>query len=252
MDLIEFVNVVPHFGGLSEPDKIIHLAWYLHTERRRERFDVEAVRQCFRDLHMEEPRNLTRDVSRLAERKALLRDGAGYRLHYDHRKTLDGKYGGQPAAIMVSQLLKDLPGSISNQAERLFLSEALHCYRVQAFRATIVMTWNLAYDHVLRWVLRDPQRLAAFNSRIVGRIGPKRGNGLIIVTREDFEELKETEIIDICGTAGLFTSDNIKKVLEVQLTKRNMAAHPSLVVIGEPQANDAIYDLVTNIVLKLT
>jgi hypothetical protein len=144
-----------------------------------------------------------------------------------------------------------LAGKISDQAEQLFLSEALRCYRAQAFRGAIVMTWNLAYDHLLRWVLADPARLSAFNSKIVGRLGVKRATDLMIAKREDFEDLKESEVIDICGLAGLFVSGNIKKVLDTQLTKRNLAAHPSLHVIGQPTADDAIYDLVNNVVLTL-
>jgi hypothetical protein len=108
------------------------------------------------------------------------------------------------------------------------------------------MVWNLAYDHLLRWVLADPQRLTAFNSKIVARVGQKRGTGLAIANREGFEDLKESEVVDICGLAGLFTSANTN-----QLDKRNGAAHPSLVVIGQPNADDTIIDLVHNVVLAL-
>jgi len=45
---------------------------------------------------------------------------------------------------------------------------------------------------------------------------------------------------------------NEKKILDMQLTRRNMAAHPSLVAISAPQADDAITSLVQNIVLVLT
>lgn len=251
MELQEFVGIVPNFGSLSEPDKVLHLGWYLHAERKLERFDVPSIRQCFRDLHMEEPPNLARDMSRLADRNSLLKDGTGYRLHLNSRQPLDKKYGAQPGTVMVSQMLKDLVGKVPNQAEKLFLSEALRCYRAEAFRATIVMTWNLAYDHLLRWVLADPARLDAFNGKILQRLGPKRGTGVVIVRREDFENIKESEVIDICGLAGLFASGNTKKVLDTQLTKRNLAAHPSLLTIGQPNADDAIYDLVNNVVLTL-
>jgi hypothetical protein len=146
--------------------------------------------------------------------------------------------------------LKHLPGKISDEGERLFLSEALKCYHAKAFRATIVMAWNLAYDHVLYWILKEPARLAEFNRKIAGKVGPKRA-WITIAKREDFEDLKESEVLDICGTAGLFASDNTKRVLGIQLTKRNLAAHPSLLEIGQPQADDAVYDLVNNVVLAL-
>jgi hypothetical protein len=250
MELPEFIAQVPNFRDLSDPDKILHVGWFLHTRRKRDRFVVDDVRRCFNDLHMEVPKNLARDVSRLAQRNALLKDAAGYRLRHEERRALDQEYGDAPTTIMLSQMLKDLPGTIADQGEKLFLSEALRCYRAEAFRATIVMVWNLAYDHLLRWILADSQRLANFNAKIVTKVGQKRA-WIVVAKREGFEDLKEAEVIDICGTAGLFVSDNTKKVLTIQLTKRNLAAHPSLLDIGQPQADDAIYDLVNNVVLAL-
>jgi hypothetical protein len=115
-----------------------------------------------------------------------------------------------------------------------------------AFRAAIVMAWNLAYDHLLNWIIADPQRLSAFAC-----VGQKLGAGLVMAKREDFEEIKEQKVLDICSKAGLFSSHNTKTILDIQLKKRNMAAHPSLLAIDGPQADDTISSLVTNIVLVL-
>jgi hypothetical protein len=250
MELTEFISLVPNFRAISAPDKILHIGWFLHTHHRRDRFDVDAVRQCFNELHMEVPTNLARDISRLAERTALLKDAAGYRLHHDQRLGFDTKFGELPDTLLITQLLKDLPGKISDKGERLFLSEALSRYHAKAFRATIVMVWNLAYDHLLHWILKERMRLASFNSKIASKVGPRRA-WIIVVKREDFEDLKESEVLDICGTAGLFASNNTKRVLGIQLTKRNLAAHPSLLEIGKPHADEAIYDLVENVVVAL-
>jgi hypothetical protein len=152
----------------------------------------------------------------------------------------------------VSKLLKDLPGKVANEAERTFLKEAIACYHHKAFRAAIIMAWNLTYDHMARWIVADPVRLAAFNSQIAARLGlnSKRA-GTRIVKREDFEKLEEREVLDIIANASLLPSGNAKKILEIQLTRRNMAAHPSLVSIEAPQADDAISSLVTDILLVL-
>ena len=250
MDPNEFIKLVPNFGGLSDPDKVLHVGWFLHTQRSLSKFDVDALRQVFNDLHVEVPRNLARDVSRLAGRGSLLRDAQGYRLHSDERRAFDAKFTAQPTAALIPQLLQHLPGKISDAGERIFLDEALKCYRAEAYRATIVMAWNLAYDHLLHWILKDPARLASFNSKIAAKVGTKR-SWITIAKREDFEDLKESEVINLCGIAGLFASDNTKRVLAIQLTKRNLAAHPSLLDIKQPQADDAVYDLVTNVVLTL-
>jgi hypothetical protein len=252
MTLKEFVAGVPGFAGMQHPDKILHFGWYLHVHGGKERFDQAAIRACYRGQDLPEP-NYSEQFKRLGEKrpKVLLQDNGGYRLEHSVRSKLDGKYGLHETTIALSNLLKELPGKISNQAEKLFLSEAITCYHHKAFRAAIVMTWNLAYDHLLHWVLADAGRTAAFQANIAGRVGPKKAAAITIVRREDFEDLKESETLDICGTAGLFTSGNTKKILDMQLTKRNMAAHPSLVIIGAPEAEDTISSLINNVVLVL-
>lgn len=201
---------------------------------------------------MAEP-NLSLLFKRLIERrpKVVLPAGSGFKLEGKIREDFDKKYGQHETTIVVSQMLKDLAGKVSNEAERLFLSEAIKCYHVKAFRAAIVMAWNLAYDHLLNWVLSNPQRLSDFNAKIAARVGAKRGVGLIIANREDFEALKEQEVLDICSNAALFASNNTKKILDMHLSRRNMAAHPSMVSIDAPQADDTISSLVKNVVLVL-
>ena len=151
----------------------------------------------------------------------------------------------------MSKLLKDLSGKVSDEAERIFLTEAISCYHHRNFRAAIIMAWNLTYDHLLRWIVADSGRTAAFQTSIAGRVGPKKAASITITNRESFEDLKEAETLDICGSAGLFTSGNTKKILDMQLTKRNLAAHPTLQEIGAAQADDAITSLVQNVVLVL-
>jgi len=252
MELREFTSLVPNFPSLSQTDQILHFSWYLQTHQKKDVIDQASIRACFKDQHMDEP-NLSLLFKRLIERrpKVVLATGSGFKLEGKIRADLDKKYGEHETTIAVSALMQSLTGKVSDEAERLFLSEAIKCYRAKAFRAAIVMAWNLAYDHLLNWVLADPKRLADFNAKIIGRIGPKRGTGLVMAKREDFEELKESEVLDICGSAGLFASGNTKKILDMQLTKRNMAAHPSLVIIDAPQADDTISTLVNNVVLVL-
>ena len=106
--------------------------------------------------------------------------------------------------MAASALLQSLPGRVSNEAERLFLSEAIACFRSKAFRAAIVMTWNLAYDHLLNWVMAN--HLPAFNTAIVRKY-PKR-NTVSMTKKEDFtDEFTEFEAIEVCGVAGIIDSN---------------------------------------------
>ena len=253
MELREFVAIVLGFKNLPQPDQIVHFGWYIHVHRERQRFDQAAIRACYEDLSMEVP-NLSLLFTRLLAKKpkVMLQDGVGCYLEHSTREVLDKKYGQHETTIAISKMLKELPGKISDEAEKLFLSEAITCYRNRAFRAAIVMAWNLAYDHLLHWILKEPGRVAAFNAHIAARVGPKKAATIIISNRADFEELKESETIDIAESAGLFASTNTKKILGIQLTKRNLAAHPSLLLIDGPAADDTISSLVNNVVLILT
>lgn len=252
MELKEFVSLVPGFASLPHPEKILHFGWFLHTQRGQTHFDQAAIRACYKDRSMQKP-NLSEEFARLAARspKVLLKETSGYRLEHAIREKLDRKYGEHETTIAVTQMMKDLIGKVSDQSEKLFLSEATKCYHVRAFRAAIVMAWNLAYDHLLKWILADSQRLADFNANVAPRVGTRRA-WIVISAREDFEDLKEQEVLDICGKASLFASNNTKKILDIQLTKRNLAAHPSLLTIGAPEADEAISSLVNNVVLILT
>lgn len=254
MELHEFTTQVPNFASLGHPEKVLHLTWFLHVHGGRDRVEQKDIRACYAQRSEHAP-NLSTVFSRLVERrpKVMLQDSKGYYLEHKTRVGLDAKYGQHETTIAVSKLLRDLPGKVADDAERIFLREALTCYHSKAFRAAIIMAWNLTYDHMARWIVADTVRLATFNGHIAARLGvtSKRG-GTKITKREDFEKLDEKEMIDIMANASLLPSGNAKKLLEIQLTRRNMAAHPSLVSIDAPQADDAISSLVTDIVLVLT
>jgi AraC-like DNA-binding protein len=253
MELKEFVVAVPGFASLTHPDKILHFGWYQHAHCGKEHFDQATIRACYSKFGMQEP-NFSEQFTRLVGKrpKVLLQERAGYKLEHKMRELLDSKYGAHETTIAVSKLLRELPGKVADEAERIFLKEAITCYHSRAFRAAIIMAWNLTYDHMCRWILADGSRLAAFNAQIATRVGiTSKRAGIKVNTREEFELLEEKEMIDIMAKASLLPSSNTKKILEIQLTRRNMAAHPSLVSIDAPQADDAITSLVSDIVLVL-
>ena len=109
------------------------------------------------------------------------------------------------------------------------------------------MVWNLAYDHLMEWLLADQHRIDRFNAAIAKKF-PKKMATLSV--RDDFEEFKESEVIAICRTARLLNK-NVVVILEEKLKRRNMVAHPSTIIVTQFQADDAIIDLVNNVVLAL-
>ncbi len=250
MDVREFVSQVPGFATWLQPDKIKLFGWFLHVHDGVDYFSAVQIRECYDKLSYTAP-DLNRDLRRLSERKPpeLLKSNLGYRLHGTVREGLDAKYGDVQSTIAVTKLLTDLPSKVPGIEERAFLEEVIRCLKVRAFRATVVMAWNLALDHLLRWVLADALRLAKFNARIPVRYSKK--SGLTITKFEDFEELTEREMIEVCSSAGLVSSGQFK-ILKDKLDRRNTAGHPSAVEVAQYQAEDTIQDLVNNVILKLT
>jgi hypothetical protein len=248
MRVSDFVASIPHFDGMPPNEQIKLFGWFLHTYGKAERFSNDSIRACFRDADMKGP-DISVYLPRLAEKNPpeILKDGKGYRLAGNVRRALDEKYGLHPTTIVVNQLLSDLPAKLPYPEQKEFLDEALNCYRIRAFRASIVMAWNLAYDHLLRWLAGDALRLATFNNGIASKF-PKNPDRITALV--DFEKFKEWEILAALRNSGLVPK-NIVDILDEKLKRRNAAAHPSRITIDQPLADLVITDLVRNVVLLL-
>jgi hypothetical protein len=250
LELDEFIRQIPGFGAKSHSEKIKLFGWFLHTHQGQNAFAVPDIRRCYDAVHLDEPGDLYGSINALTHTSPpdLLRNATGYRLAHQVRERLDQALGRSESVVVVEKMLTDLVGKLADEGERLFLAETLTCYRNGAYRAAIVMAWNLAYDHLLRWILDDAGRLAAFNAGIPRRNRTKAH--VTIAGRDDFEELKEIETIDIVGNLPGITG-GMKKTLKEKLDRRNTYAHPSRMTVSRAQVDDMITDLVNNIVLNL-
>lgn len=231
----------------QKADQIRFLAWFLHNTGQ-ERVVTGDFRNCFQQLHLDPP-NVSRYLTYLSEGKgrSFIRDKRGFRLEGNCRARLNDALAEHGPTIAVRGLLIDLVPKLADANERHFLEEALRCYSVKAFRATVVMVWNLAFSHFRGIVVGDSKRLDAFNEAFSKRYAKK---AYIIKSADDFDELKEFEAIEIAQTAKILTK-NVAEIMKDKLKRRNIAAHPSSVDITQAQADDVITDLVNNIVLKL-
>lgn len=243
-----FLKRVPSFDALSPIDKICHVAWYLHSVRKLDYVSTSSINSCFDEVHAVPPHTSVY-IRRMAERKPplFLKSRAGYRLEGKRRQALEAAYGARPATIAVTKLLTDLSAKMATTDERRFLEETLNCYAVSAFRATVVMAWNLAYDHLQRWLVSDDARLASFNVSL-GVKYPKKAFTLASV--DDLSEFKEFEVVETCLHAKIITK-NVAEIMKEKLKRRNAAAHPSSIVLTQAQADDVITDLVNNVVGRL-
>lgn len=248
-EIHDFAGSVSGFYRKTAVDQLLLLAWFVEARQQRPNFDSASIKQCFREVGLDPP-DTSVYLPRLAAKKPpqLVKEKGGYRLAGTIRRAMDSKYGGDPVVAAVAKALSDLPGKIPDLAEKDFLTEALSCYRVRAFRAAIIMVWNLTYDHLVQWVFKDANRVQAINVGISTKY-PKKG--IVVVKPADLDALKESEFIEV-ARVGKLIDKNTFQILEEKLRRRNMAAHPSRVAISQHSADDMITDLVTNVVLKFS
>ena len=249
MTFDEFFENQKRFANLSTNEQVCRIAWYIHRILDLDRFAPKLVVEQYRQVHLNAPQ-VGVYLSRLVERKPplILADKRGYYLEGRERKRLDDLLATPKSTAVVSELMRSLTNSITEGAEKVFFDEAVRCYEVTAFRAAIVMTWNLAYNHLRNWILNDQDRLACFNEGAIKRF-QKRPKTLVS-QEEDFDDYKESEFIDAC-VSGKVIGKNLEITLREKLSRRNMAAHPSKITIYQAQADDVITDLVKNVILAL-
>lgn len=250
--LENLTETIPNFHSWNHAEKIKFFAWFLHTFRGMNRVNSADIKHCYNELHLEESTNVNSYLNEWTKRKPkiALKDKQGYYLVGKVRAEFDSKYGQRPATIQVDALLRELPDKVPNLVERTFLDETIICYKCKAFRAAIVMVWNLAYDHLCNFVLN--KHLAKFNAQYPIRFAKihEKAKMKTVTSRDDFNELKESEVIEICSSAHIISS-NVFKTLKEKLNKRNMYAHPSSLIVSPQTAEEMIIDLVNNVVLKL-
>ena len=250
MTSVEFVESIEGFSRLNYTEQVKRFCWHIAVQRQKTIFTGADVAACFDDIGCPKPSGVSAFLASLASRKPqfLIKRNRLFALTGHARDQLDSKIGEQDTTFAFDKLLKELPGKLFIEFEKVYLDEALTCFRHGAFRASIVMMWNLAYSHLCNVIMNDPQTLADFN-RQLPKTYPKADISEISV-RDHFKALKESQVLQIAKSANII-SGNVHKILKEKLDPRNIAAHPSHVTISRLTAEDFILDLVQNVVLKV-
>jgi hypothetical protein len=129
-------------------------------------FTAKQIQECFELLSLKQYARTAVYLSESASSRKgrYIKSNKGYRFE---RSTLDNirqAVNNEPKKIQVSQQLTDLVGKIKDSQEKDFILEALNCYRVEAYRATIIMIWILAIDHLQKYIFG--QKLNDFNNAL--------------------------------------------------------------------------------------
>ncbi len=247
-----FLSGVAGFYESSHVEKIKIFGWYLQNVAQNQRFSGTDILHCYDEAGLQRPANISQQLISMSAKQPpdLLRDGKGYWLERRIQNEYDARFKRRDISLQISQLIRGLPSKLPNISEKAFFEEALICYEHGAFRAAIVMTWNLGYSHFCEWVLA--KHLTAFNSQWPVRFAEQHKKSKVksITMYDHFGELKESEVIEIARSAGIITQ-GVHKTLCEKLGKRNTAAHPSNHAVSQLQAEEFIHDLIQNVVLAL-
>ncbi|MDR8102757.1 hypothetical protein KPB04_13555 [Burkholderia cenocepacia] len=244
-DVQHFISPIKDFNRKSAPYQIEVFGWFLHEIKGQEYFSPTDIRACYDAAHMPIP-NVSASLAKvLAKRPArAIRNAKGYKLANAARGEMEKLLPVRASSVATTALLDGLVDKITNPAHKVFLNEALVCFKHGAYRAAIVMMWNLTYSHVLDRIYSE--HVTAFN----GQKSKTYAKLPDITKLTDFEDYGERQVIEICRGARIFDA-TVCKILTDRLNRRNSAAHPSSAAFTPVQAEDQITDLVNNVLLNL-
>jgi hypothetical protein len=250
-DLSTFLDSIDGFFDLKSSEQIDYFIYYITVEKGQSTTQATAIRDCFLKAKISPYSNISQYLSNNVRRKdknppKFLRIKDGYQLHRASRTILDGKITKKKIKTKVSNDLRLLLGHISNPEENEFLKEAINCFEISAYRAAIVMVWNLTIDHIYEYILKYEQ--SNFNLALAKNMD-KRIKICTVNTKDDFGEIPEGKFIEFCRSVNIISND-IRKILDTKLGIRNSYAHPSNIKVIESKATEFIEDLVNNVVLK--
>ena len=248
-DLKASIAGIAGFAEKGHADKIRMFAWLQYFLRKKSRFITGDVNWCYETLSYKKS-NTSQFLSQM-ENKELLKDARGYYCEGKFLAKYNEAYGTHQITLSIRQKVKDLLNQVPDVAEKDFMKEAEICLLHDAGRATIIMVWNVAFYHLCRFILKH--KLAEFNAGYQTHYNKKWLHAKVQTLKayDDFAvDLKESEVIDICKRQQIVT-DGVAKILVEKLGKRNSAAHPSTVHVGQIQAEAFIDELVSNVVLAL-
>jgi hypothetical protein len=242
----EFLQTIADFTVLEGKTQVDYLAFFLSEICKVKSFSAKDIEDNFGAVDV---RPYSRIAPYLSE-QAATRNGnyvkvsSGYRLARHRAEELRHKVGQEPKRIQVAAILKERLTQVSDSRERTFLKEALDCFHVQAFRATIILIWILTVDHLTRYIFEH--HLSVFNIALAKNPDKKIKQ---ILKQEDFAELSESKFIELMRAADIISND-IRKILDEKLGVRNSAAHPSDVEFDSYKATEFTSDLLSNAILR--
>lgn len=243
-----FYKAIDNASDLRSSDLIGYFTYYLTVEAADAAATPAAVNRCFQECDLPMPANTSAHFSKnlRGTRPKFVKVSNGYRLHRSYRDEIAKNLGADRAVIQVSAELRKLEAKLSVGQEKGFLKELIDCFEAGANRATIIMCWILALDHLYDFV--QANHLTAFNA-VLAKNTDKRVRVTSIQHRDDFSEIPEGKFIEFLRSSNVISND-VRKILDEKLGTRNSSAHPSGISIKPSKVIEFVDDLIENVVLK--
>ena len=235
------------FAKWKSTQQLDYITYFLTTEGGQSSVTASNITDAFKTLDL---KPYKRSSAYLSENASSLKgkyvkvDSGGYRLVQATFNDIDNQVKQEPVKIAVDAKLTDLINKVSDGSEKDFLLEASNCYRIEAYRAFIILVWIVTMDHVQKYIFAN--KLTEFNDAISKSSDKKLKR---IINYDDFSELKEVKFIELARSAGIFSND-VRKIMDEKLGTRNSAAHPSGIKLSGHKATEYALDLIDNVLLK--
>lgn len=243
----EFFASLDDFGRWPVTKRIDYIAYYLLKIEGLDSVTAKQIKDIELELNLKPygrlPQYLSANVKAKNGRYVKIKAG-GYKLEHNAFKEIDSQRGNEPTRVAASAQLVALIEKIADEKEKGFLQEAINCYSVHANRATIIMTWLTAMNHMHKYVFQNG--LSEFNQAFAFNPEKKMNK---ITKLDDFTALSEDKFILLMKSGNIISND-VRKLLDEKLGTRNSAAHPSGVEITGHKATEFVLDIVQNVLLK--
>jgi hypothetical protein len=246
----EYIDKIEGFADLPFTEQTKYLAYCYVKSTKDDLFTPSNIGNFFELASLDKPKNISDIFQKLSNRKKgnkiFLKRDAKRNLYSFERtvfKQLETELSGESPARKISTTLRKLVPKIHDKQESEFLEEAVTCFEIGSYRASIIMSWLLTINHLQNYILNN--KLTEFNTALATQgLRLRQVNSL-----DDFSELKESKFIEICRSARIISND-VRKILDEKLGIRNTSAHPNDIKISEAKATSFTEDLVENIILK--
>jgi hypothetical protein len=149
-----FYNAIRDVAGLRQSELIAYFVYYLTVEAGASCATPAEINRCFLECDLQPPANTSARLSQYASgsSRRFLKVSGGYRLHRAYREEIARRLGNLPVAFQTSETLRRLETKFTEEHEKAFLAELINCFEVGANRASIVLCWILAIDHLYDYV----------------------------------------------------------------------------------------------------